>query len=203
MGAERPDDATSDGKGDSGMSIHESAGRARASKVTCAIAAEQVAARVRELAARISADYQNQPLLVIGVLKGAWVFMADLVRQLTLPVSCEFVRLSSYGLGMTTSGEPRMLLDLQEPIAGRAVLVVDDIVDTGISMKRLLEYFQRQQPASLRLCALLDKPSRRRVALQVDYVGFEIPDQFVVGYGIDYAEQFRELPYIGYVTQHE
>jgi hypoxanthine phosphoribosyltransferase len=129
--------------------------------------------------------------------------MADLVRQLTIPVCCDFVRVSSYGVGTTTSGEPRLLLDVTEPLAGRHVLLVDDIIDTGISVSWLLEHLRHSEPASLKLCSLLDKPSRRRVPIQADYVGFEIPDRFVVGYGIDYAEQFRELPYIGYVTDHD
>ena len=157
---------------------------------------------MRELAARINADYAGQHPLLVGVLKGAWLFMADLVRELRIPVCCDFVRVSSYGSGTTTSGEPRLLLDVTESLANRQVLVVDDIVDTGISVSWLLERLREHQPASLRLCALLDKPSRRRVDIQADYVGFEIPDRFVVGYGIDYAEQFRELPFIGYVTEH-
>ena len=184
-------------------SLPAAATRARACHVECLFSAEQVAACVRHLAGRISADYAGQHPLVIGVLKGAWLFMADLVRQLTIPVCCEFVRVSSYGTGTITSGQPRLLLDVGESVTGRHVLVVDDIIDTGISVSWLLERLRERQPASLRLCSLLDKPSRRRVPVQADYIGFEIPDRFVVGYGIDYAEQFRELPYIGYVTDHE
>ena len=180
--------------------LPEAAARARACHVACLFSAEQLAARVKELATQINADYADKYPLVVGVLKGSWVFLADLTRQLTIPLSCDFVRVSSYGLGTTTSGEPRLLLDVTEPLAGRHVLVVDDIVDTGISLSWLLAQFRERQPASLRLCSLLDKPSRRRVPLQADYLGFEIPDQFVVGYGIDYAEQFRELPFLGYVT---
>jgi hypoxanthine phosphoribosyltransferase len=184
-------------------SLPAAAARARACRVECLFSSAQVAACVRHLAGRISADYAGQHPLLIGVLKGAWLFMADLVRQLTIPVCCDFVRVSSYGAGTITSGQPRLLLDVGEPVTGRHVLVVDDIIDTGISVSWLLERLRERQPASLRLCSLLDKPSRRRVAVQADYVGFEIPDRFVVGYGIDYAEQFRELPYIGYVTDHE
>lgn len=182
--------------------LPEAAARARACHVECLVSTARLEQRVRELAAQINTDYAGRYPLLIGVLKGAWVFMADLVRQLTVPASCEFVRISSYGLGTTTSGQPRLLLDSEESVAGRHVLVVDDIIDTGISLAWLLERLRERQPASLRLCVLLDKPSRRRVPVPTDYVGFEIPDQFVVGYGIDYAEQFRELPYIGYVTDH-
>jgi hypoxanthine phosphoribosyltransferase len=185
------------------LSLPETATRARACQVVCHFSAEQVAERVRELAAQINADYADQHPLLVGVLKGAWMFMADLARQLTIPVCCDFVRVSSYGMGTTTSGEPRLLLDVTEPLSGRHVLLIDDIIDTGISVSWLLARLRDKQPASLRLCTLLDKPSRRRVALRPDYVGFEIPDQFVVGYGIDYAEQFRELPFIGYVTNHD
>lgn len=184
------------------VALPEAAARARACQLSSLISADQLATRVQQLATQLNADYADKYPLLIGVLKGAWVFMADLVRHLTIPVSADFVRISSYGLGTTTTGEPQLLLDVTEPLAGRHVLVVDDIVDTGVSVSWLLAQVRQRQPASLRLCALLDKPSRRRVAIQPDYVGFEIPDQFVVGYGIDYAEQFRELPYIGYVTGH-
>ena len=139
----------------------------------------------------------------MGVLKGAWVFLADLMRQLTIPARCDFIRLSSYGLEMVTSGEPKLLLDVTESVEGQHVLVVDDIIDTGISISWLLQRFRRKNPASLRLCALLDKAARRRVDVKADYLGFEIPDRFVVGYGIDYAERCRELPYVGYVTHDE
>jgi hypoxanthine phosphoribosyltransferase len=170
-----------------------------ASRVECLIPVEQIADRVRQLATQISADYADKPLVIIGVLKGAWVFMADLVRQLTIPVKCEFVQVSSYGLATETSGEPRLLLDVRSRLEGAHVLVVDDILDTGISVSWLLNHLQEKRPASLRLCVLLSKPSRRRVAVRADYVGFEIPDRFVVGYGLDSGERFRELPYVGHV----
>ena len=171
--------------------------------VTSAIAPEQLAQRVQQISQQISADYAGKQLLIVGVLKGAWVFMADLVRQLTTPIVCDFVRVSSYGPAMVTSGEPRLILDLTEPVEGRHLLLVDDIIDTGISIAWLRDYLLGKEPASLRLCVLLDKPARRRVDIQPDYVGFEIPDRFVVGYGIDCAERHRELPYIGYVNQPE
>jgi hypoxanthine phosphoribosyltransferase len=176
----------------------DSAGRSWS--VSPLLSAEQLAERVEELGKEISADYAGKDLLLVGVLKGAWVFLADLVRRLTIPACCDFVRLSSYGLEMATSGEPKLLLDMTERAEGRHVLVVDDIIDTGISISWLLRHIRRKNPASLRLCALLDKPARRRVEVKADYVGFEIPDQFVVGYGIDYAERCRELPYVGCVA---
>ncbi len=168
-------------------------------RVEVMISADQIAERVRQLAAQISADYAGKPLLVIGVLKGAWILLADLVRHLTIPVRCDFVRVTSYGMGTETSGEPRLLLDVVESVAGADVLVVDDILDTGISVAWLRDHLQKKGPASLRLCVLLDKSERRRVPVPVDYIGFSIPDRFVVGYGLDCGEQFRELPFVGHV----
>jgi hypoxanthine phosphoribosyltransferase len=171
--------------------------------IACLISAEQVARRVQELAQRIAADYAGRAPVLVGVLKGAWVFLADLARQLPLPVRCDFVRVSSYGAGTVTSGEPRLLLDCTEQLTGADVLVVEDIIDTGLSTAWLLQHLRGKRPASLRLCALLDKPSRRRVPVHADYLGFEIPDRFVVGYGLDWNERYRELPYVGCVTIHE
>ena len=172
-------------------------------RVEVMISAEQIAERVRQLAAQISADYAGKRPLLVGVLKGAWVLLADLVRQLTIPVRCEFVRVTSYGMRTETSGEPKLLLDTVEPVTGSDVLVVDDILDTGISIAWLLDHLQKKSPASLRLCVLLDKSERRRVTVPADYVGFTIPDRFVVGYGLDCGEQFRELPFIGHVKGDE
>ncbi len=169
--------------------------------VTCAISADELADAVRRIAGRVSADYAGKPLLVVGVLNGAWVFMADLVRELTTPACCDFVQVSSYGSRMVSSGKPQLRLDVSAPVAGAHLLLVDDIIDTGISLAWLRTHLLCKQPASLRLCVLLDKPARRRVRIQPDYVGFEIPDRFVVGYGIDYAHRYRELPYIGYVDE--
>jgi hypoxanthine phosphoribosyltransferase len=165
--------------------------------------AEQIAARVQELADQINAEYAGKRLLVIGVLKGAWMFMADLIRKLDVPAACDFVRVSSYGARTVTSGKPSLLLDITEKIEGRDVLVVEDIMDTGVSLAWLMKYLRQQDPSSLRLCVLLDKPSRRQQDVEADYIGFEIPNKFVVGYGVDYAEHFRELPYIGYVVQDD
>jgi hypoxanthine phosphoribosyltransferase len=171
--------------------------------VSCLISADRLAQRVSELAGQVSADYDGKDLLLIGVLKGAWVFLADLVRQLRIPVRCDFVRVTSYGLGTETSGDPRLLLDCTESVTGAHVLVVEDIIDTGVSTAWLLEHLRRKEPASLRVCAMLSKPSQRQVTVDVDYLGFEIPDRFVVGYGLDCGERFRELPYVGWVTSDE
>jgi hypoxanthine phosphoribosyltransferase len=148
---------------------------------------------------QVSQDYAGRQPIVVGVLKGGWVFMADFVRQLSLPVLCDFVKLSSYGTGLATSGTVRLDLDMSLSAEGRELLVLEDIVDTGISVRWLLEHLQAKRPASVRVCALLDKPSRRRVAVPLDYVGFTVADHFVVGYGIDGGEWYRELPYIGYL----
>jgi hypoxanthine phosphoribosyltransferase len=169
-------------------------------QIECMLSTERIARRVAELAAQISADFSDRPLLVVGVLKGAWVFMADLIRQLTIPVRCDFVRVSSYGMETVSSGEPELLLDITEPIRGCDVLVVDDILDTGISSRWLRDHLQTKEPARVRLCVLLDKPVRRQADIQADYVGFTIPDRFVVGYGLDSGERWRELPYVGVVT---
>jgi hypoxanthine phosphoribosyltransferase len=172
-------------------------------EVPCLFAAEQIAHRIGELARQISADHAGKELLVVGVLKGAFVFMADLVRRLTVPVRCDFVKVSSYGMSKTSSGEVRLLLDLSLPVEGQHVLLVEDIVDTGTCGAWLLGHLRRQRPASLRLCALLDKQSRRQTPVTIDYLGFSIPDHFIVGYGIDCAERYRQLPYIGYLPSGE
>ncbi|MFN4260640.1 MAG: hypoxanthine phosphoribosyltransferase [Gemmataceae bacterium] len=169
------------------------------SPVVPLISSDQVAQRVRELAQQISADYAGKPLVLVGVLKGAWVFLADLVRQLTIPVRCDFVKLSSYGLDTHSSGQVQLQLDVIMSLAGQDVLVVEDIIDTGLSMPWLLEHLRQKQPASLKLCVLLDKPARRQVPVPIDYRGFTIDNYFIVGYGIDWAERYRELPYIAYV----
>jgi hypoxanthine phosphoribosyltransferase len=163
------------------------------------ISSEQISQRVRELGEEISSDYVDRPLVLVGVLKGAWMFLADLVRQMRLPLRCDFVRVSSYGTGTETSGEPRLLLDITEPIDGADVLLVDDILDTGLSCDWLRRHLLGKGASSFRSCVLLDKPERRRVDFQADYVGFEIPDRFVVGYGLDCGERFRELPFVGYL----
>jgi len=157
------------------------------------ISEDQLKAKVRELAEVISKDYAGKELLVIGVLRGAFIFMADLVRELKVPVTVDFIAVSSYGDATETSGIVRILKDLDENIEGRHVLLVEDIIDTGLTLRYLYEYLQARGPASLRVCTLLDKPERRKVEFQPDYNGFTIPDYFVVGYGLDCGQRYRNL----------
>lgn len=153
--------------------------------------------RVVQLADRISSDYaERMPLLVVGILKGAFIFLADVCRRLTIPHQVDFIALSSYGMGGTKSGAVRMLMDLKIDIRDRHVLVVEDISDTGYTLDYLLRNFASRKPASLGCCSLLSKPSLRKVDIKIDYIGFEIPDIWVVGYGLDYQETYRTLPYI-------
>lgn len=161
------------------------------------ISKEQIAAKVAEIGAMISTDYEGQDLLVICVLKGAIIFTADLLRHITVPVAVDSIAVSSYGASTHTSGVVRFLKDLDESIEGRNVLVVEDIIDTGLTLKYLTENLLSRKPKSLRICTLLDKPARRQVDIRPDYVGFKIEDQFVVGYGLDFAERYRNLPDVG------
>jgi hypoxanthine phosphoribosyltransferase len=157
---------------------------------------EAIAARVEDLAIQISRDYAGKDLLLVGVLKGAFVFLADLMRALEIPVQVDFVRLASYGTGATSAGQVRVILDLAASIAGRHVLIVEDILDSGLTLGFLLARLRARQPASLKLCVLLNKRIRRVYEITPDYTGFDVPDGFVVGYGIDYAERYRHLPAI-------
>src|SRR4051794_13009716 len=152
--------------------------------------------RVRELGAEISRDYDGRDLLLIGVLKGAVFFLADLMRNIDVPCEVDFMAVSSYGSSTDTSGVVRILKDLDAPLEGRHVLIVEDIVDSGLTLQYLLRTLEARGPASLEVCALLTKPSRRTVDLPVRYTGFEIPDKFAIGYGLDYAERYRNLPYV-------
>jgi hypoxanthine phosphoribosyltransferase len=154
----------------------------------------RIASAVQRLAAEIARDYRDKNPLLLGILKGSFVFMADLVRQLDFPLEVEFVRLASYGAGRETCGKVRLLNRLPAPVRGRHVLVVEDIVDTGITVAYLLENLKKKGPASLRLCALTDKPSRRRAEVTIDYLGETVPNEFIVGYGIDCDEKYRNLP---------
>ena len=160
------------------------------------ITADDIAGRVAQLARAIRADAPGD-LHLVAVLKGAFMFLGDLVRQLAGPVSVDFVALSSYAKGTTTSGEVRLLKDLDVPLDGRHVVIIEDIVDTGLTLAYLLDVLRARNPRSLRSACLLSKPSRRRAPVTVDYVGFDIDDVFVVGYGLDYDGQYRNLPYIG------
>lgn len=161
------------------------------------ISTEELQRRIAEMGKQISNDYQGEEILMIGVLRGAVLFMADLARAIDLHVSMDFMAVSSYGAGTTSSGVVRILKDLDEDIEGRHVLVVEDIVDSGLTLNYLLENLKSRKPASIKLCTLLNKPERRKVEVKIDYNGFDVPDYFVIGYGLDYAERYRNLPYIG------
>ena len=164
------------------------------------LSAKTIAARVESLAREIEAHFRGTELLVVvGLLRGSFIFIADLVRELDLPVEVDFLEASSYGSGMESSREVRILKDLRGEIAGRDVLVVEDIVDTGYTLAHVLNLLRARKPGRLEVCALLDKPSRREVPVKASWTGFEIPDEFVVGYGIDYAQRNRNLPSIGKV----
>jgi len=161
------------------------------------ITEEQLRRRVAELGEQLTGDYRGKPLLLVGVLKGALPFMVDLAREIRLPLEMDFMAVSSYGASTRSSGVVRILKDLDEPVEGKHVLVVEDIVDTGLTLEYILRNLATRQPASVRVCALLVKDRARPVAVRLDYVGFTIPDRFVVGYGLDYAERYRNLPYVG------
>ena len=166
------------------------------------ISEEQLAAKVAEMGAAISRDYQGKKLMIIGVLKGSVVFMSDLLRRITIPVEMDFMAVSSYGSGTKTSGVVKILKDLDRLIQGYHILIVEDILDSGNTLSYLTELLQDRSPASIRIATLLDKPERRKVDIRPDYVGFQIPDEFVVGYGLDYAELYRNLPYVGVLAPH-
>lgn len=165
------------------------------------LTAGEIAARVKEMGEEISRDFRGKELLVVGILKGSVVFVADLIRNLRLPIYLDFVAVSSYGSCTTSSGVVRFLKDLDESIEGRNVLIAEDIIDTGLTLRYILDNFSRRQPAELRVCVLLDKPSRRRVEVPVHYRGFTIPDEFVVGYGLDCGGRFRNFPDIWVVKK--
>jgi hypoxanthine phosphoribosyltransferase len=161
----------------------------------------EIASAVRRLAVEITRDYREKNPVLVGILKGSFIFLADLVRQLDFPLEVEFVRLASYISGKVTSGKPSLVRGLIPEVKGRHVVVVEDIVDTGISLRYLLEYFKKKNPASLKLCALTDKPSRRRIDVKIDYKGISVPDKFLVGYGLDCDEKYRNLPDICYLEE--
>ncbi|MFC1985756.1 hypoxanthine phosphoribosyltransferase [Chloroflexota bacterium] len=154
---------------------------------------QEIEAAVSKLAARIRDDYQDKHPLLIGVLKGSFMFMADLIRLLDFSLEVEFIRLSSYGQGKKSSGNIKMVQGLRSPIKGRDIIIIEDIVDTGLTITFLLDYLRKKKPASLKLCALTDKPSRRQIPVSIDYLGFTVPDKFLVGYGLDWDEKFRNL----------
>jgi hypoxanthine phosphoribosyltransferase len=158
---------------------------------------EQIQARVAELGAQLAADYGGRDPMLVSVLKGSIIFLADLIREMEIPLSLDLMEVSSYGASTESSGQVRILKDLSKPIAGRDVIVVEDIIDTGLTLNYLLRYLRGKNPRSLRICTLLDKPARRLVDIPVDYTGFTIPDQFVGGYGLDYGEFYRNLRFVG------
>jgi len=162
------------------------------------ITEEELQVKIAELGRAISADYQGKDLLAVCILRGAIIFLADLTRQITVPHEIDFMAVSSYGGGRTeSSGVVRILMDLRTNIRGRDVLIVEDIVDTGLTMTYIIDNLKTRRPASLHTCTLLNKQARREVDISVDYIGFEIPDKFVIGYGLDYGEKYRNLPFVG------
>ena len=170
-----------------------------AEKITVLITEEEIDRRVRELAAQISKDYEGKKIRMVGILKGASFFMCELAKRITVPVSIDFMQVSSYGGATESTGTVRIRKDLDESIEGLDVIIVEDIVDSGRTLAFLGDFLKSKGAKSIRYCTLLDKPERRVVDLKADYAGFEIPDQFVVGYGIDYDQEYRNLPYIGVV----
>ena len=160
------------------------------------VQADDLQHRVRELGAEITRDYDGRDLLLVGVLKGAVFFLADLMRHIEIPCEVDFMAVASYGSATESSGVVRILKDLDTPIEGRDVLIVEDIVDSGLTLQYLMRSLEARGPASLEVCALLTKPTRRKVDLPARYIGFEIPDRFAIGYGLDHAERFRNLPYV-------
>ncbi len=167
------------------------------------ISEADVAAKIAELGAQISKDYDGEEIYMLCILKGGVFFMTELAKHITVPVSLDFMSVSSYGSQTRSSGNVRIIKDLDTPIEGKHVLVVEDIIDTGRTLAYLLDNLQQRNPKSLKLCTLLDKPEERVTEVDVDYVGFQIPDKFVVGYGLDYDQHYRNLPYIGVVEFDE
>jgi hypoxanthine phosphoribosyltransferase len=161
------------------------------------ISKEKIAARIQEIGAQINKDYAGKELTVVCVLKGSFIFMADLVRALNVPLTCEFISVSSYGNEKTSSGEVKLVLDISKPLDGKHVLIVEDIVDSGLTLKFIRDLLGVRNPASIACCALLEKPEALKTQVSVEYTGFKIGNEFVVGYGLDYAQKYRELPYIG------
>ena len=171
-----------------------SASVSNSDRLAVLLSRQEIASAVQRLASEVRCDYSDTAPLLVGVLRGAFIFMADLVRALNMAVTVDFVRISTYGSGTRSSGKPRIAQGLPSAIRGQQVLVVEDIVDTGITTRFLLDYLKKRGAASVKLCAMLSKPSRREVDVTIDYLGFTVPDVFVVGYGLDYAQRYRYLP---------
>lgn len=157
----------------------------------------QIADKIKELGEKLTEDYKGKELLVVGILKGSNVFMSDLIRQINIPLKIDFMMVSSYGNATESTGVVKIMKDIEQSIGDKHVLIVEDMIDSGLTLKYLTEMLETRKPASIKLCTLLDKPARRQERVHVDYVGYEMPDEFLVGYGIDYAENYRNLPYIG------
>ena len=172
-------------------------------KISTLIGQEELQKRIKELAKEITSDYEGRDVLLIAVLKGSFMFLADLVREMDCRVAIDFMGTSSYGASTQTSGEVRITKDLEQSVAGRHVLLIEDIVDTGLTLRYLVDTLRARQPASLKICTLLDKPARRRVRIGLDYYGFIIPNAFVVGYGLDFLERYRGLPYVGVLEEED
>lgn len=168
-------------------------------KIRVLLTEEEVDAKIRELGKKISEDYAGKSVHLVCVLKGGVFFMCELAKRIEVPVSMDFMSVSSYGNGTSSSGAVRIVKDLDEPLEGKDVLIVEDIIDSGNTLHYLVEILYKRNPSSIKICTLLDKPDRRTADVKVEYVGFEIPDEFVVGYGLDYAQKYRNLPYIGVV----
>lgn len=165
------------------------------------ISEKQIKEKVIELGQKIEKDYKGQEIFLIGVLKGASVFISDLMRCINLDVKIDFMSVSSYGMSTTSSGIVKILKDIDQDISNKNVIIVEDIIDTGLTLNYLKDYLLKKNAKSIKICTLLDKPERRKCNIQVDYIGFEIEDKFIVGYGIDYKEMYRNLPYIAYVHE--
>lgn len=160
------------------------------------ISEEELKRRITEMGRQITQEYHAEPLTIVGILKGASIFFADLARSIDLPLQMDFMSVSSYGTEATSSGVVKIIKDLDADVTGRHILLVEDIIDTGITLAYLRDYLSNRGAKSVKICTLLDKPSRREKAVQVDYIGFTMPDEFIIGYGIDYAENYRNLPYV-------
>lgn len=164
------------------------------------VSEEEIAAAVDRIAGQINRDYAGREILLVGLLKGSFVFLSDLMRRITVPTKVDFMIVSSYGAATVSSGKVNMKKDISDSIEGKDVLIVEDIIDSGITLSAVLEILKGRQPSSLKLCSLLSKPSRRVKEVNIDYLGMEIPDEFVIGYGLDYDEKYRGLPYIGVIN---
>ncbi|MCF2612448.1 MULTISPECIES: hypoxanthine phosphoribosyltransferase [Fusobacterium] len=174
-----------------------------ANKIETLISEEKLAARVAELGKQIEKDYQGKDLICVGLLKGSVVFMTDLIKTINLDLKIDFMKVSSYGNGTDSTGIVKILKDVDEEVTGKDVLLIEDIVDTGLTLANVKEFMWKKKPNSIKICTLLDKPSRRKADVKAEYVGFEIPDAFVIGYGLDYAEHYRNLPFVGVLTLGE